>query len=368
MNRPVRSGSRSNRSCVDAVVADVLGQAGALPLLSTALVGTWERRRGDRLTLAGYLEAGGVAGALTRSAEAAFAALDEAGQDLARRLFVRLADTDDGGALVRRRVPLRARPGRARGPARRSWRSSSAGACSPSTASTRGRPRGAARPPGRGSPAGWRTTPPAVPSDGTSPRPPASGRPAAGATTSCTAASGWPRRWTGPVGSGADLTPVEQQFLDASRAGGGRGAGRGAATCRPRRRRRRHRTRRLAAGLAAVLVVALVATFLAVRAQRDAQRASLIADANRLAALSTTAGTLDVSLLLAAQAVRLAAPRRRRTPCWPRLTEHGRAERAIQFDGDPFVANLADDGEVLFFAAGDALSVWRVGLSSPSAR
>ena len=56
---------------VDAVVADVLGRPGALPLLSTALVGTWERRRGDRLTLAGYLEAGGVAGALTRSAEAA---------------------------------------------------------------------------------------------------------------------------------------------------------------------------------------------------------------------------------------------------------------------------------------------------------
>ena len=28
------------------------------------------------------------------------------GRDLARRLFVRLADTDDGGALVRRPVPL----------------------------------------------------------------------------------------------------------------------------------------------------------------------------------------------------------------------------------------------------------------------
>ena len=49
---------------VNAVVADVLGRPGALPLLSTALVGTWERRRGDRLTLAGYLEAGGVAGSL----------------------------------------------------------------------------------------------------------------------------------------------------------------------------------------------------------------------------------------------------------------------------------------------------------------
>src|SRR5829696_3636696 len=99
-------GLRVDPELTDAVVTDVLGQVGALPLLSTALVGTWERRRGDRLTLAGYLEAGGVEGALTRSAEAVYAALDEGGRGLARRLFVRLADTDDGGALVRRPVPL----------------------------------------------------------------------------------------------------------------------------------------------------------------------------------------------------------------------------------------------------------------------
>jgi len=90
----------------DAVVTDVLGRPGALPLLSTALVGTWERRRGDRLTLAGYLEAGGVTGSLSRSAEAAWAGLDEEGRETARRLLVRLADTDEGGALIRRPVPL----------------------------------------------------------------------------------------------------------------------------------------------------------------------------------------------------------------------------------------------------------------------
>jgi hypothetical protein len=91
---------------LDAVVGDVLGQAAALPLLSTALVGTWERRRGDLLTLAGYLEAGGVEGALTRSAEAAYAALGEEGQRLAQQMLVRLADSDDSGVLVRRPVPL----------------------------------------------------------------------------------------------------------------------------------------------------------------------------------------------------------------------------------------------------------------------
>ena len=99
-------GLTADPELLDAVVADVAGRPAALPLLSTALVGTWERRRGDRLTLAGYREAGGVAGALARSAEAAYAALDEEGRESARRLFVRLADTDDGGALVRRPLPL----------------------------------------------------------------------------------------------------------------------------------------------------------------------------------------------------------------------------------------------------------------------
>ncbi len=65
-------GLTSEPELLDAVVADVAGRPAALPLLSTALVGTWERRRGDLLTLAGYLEAGGVAGALARSAEAAY--------------------------------------------------------------------------------------------------------------------------------------------------------------------------------------------------------------------------------------------------------------------------------------------------------
>ena len=91
---------------LDVVVADVLGQVGALPLLSTALVGTWERRQGNRLTVAGYLASGGVEGALTRTAEAAFAALDANGQQVAHRLLVRLADSEEGGVLVRRAVPL----------------------------------------------------------------------------------------------------------------------------------------------------------------------------------------------------------------------------------------------------------------------
>ena len=59
----------------DVAVRDVLGRSGALPLLSTALAETWERRRDGTLTLAGYLATGGVTGAVGRSAETAFASL-----------------------------------------------------------------------------------------------------------------------------------------------------------------------------------------------------------------------------------------------------------------------------------------------------
>ena len=60
---------------LDAVVEDVRGRPGGLPLLSTALLDTWERRRGRTLTHAGYLAAGGVSGALARLADSAYARL-----------------------------------------------------------------------------------------------------------------------------------------------------------------------------------------------------------------------------------------------------------------------------------------------------
>jgi hypothetical protein len=90
---------------VHAAVEDVRGRAGGLPLLSTALLDTWERRRGRTLTHAGYLAAGGVCGALARLADSAYARLAPAEQDAARRILVRLADTGETGLPVRRRVP-----------------------------------------------------------------------------------------------------------------------------------------------------------------------------------------------------------------------------------------------------------------------
>jgi WD40 repeat protein/DNA-binding SARP family transcriptional activator len=91
---------------VDRLLADVEGQPGALPLLSTALVELWQRRDGRRLRLIGYELSGGVSGAVARLAEAAFDRLDAEQQAVARRILLRLAGEDVGGAPVRRRVAL----------------------------------------------------------------------------------------------------------------------------------------------------------------------------------------------------------------------------------------------------------------------
>jgi DNA-binding SARP family transcriptional activator/class 3 adenylate cyclase/energy-coupling factor transporter ATP-binding protein EcfA2 len=100
-----RSGLRFEDGLVDAVCADAGSEPGALPLVSTAMAETWVRRAGTTLTVAAYREAGGVQGALARLADDAYSGLDEEGQQLARRLFLRLAEPGEGSDDVRRRMP-----------------------------------------------------------------------------------------------------------------------------------------------------------------------------------------------------------------------------------------------------------------------
>ncbi|MFG2484922.1 hypothetical protein ACGFSI_19465 [Streptomyces virginiae] len=87
-----------------AVVADATGRPGALPLVSHAMVETWHRRSGSRLTLEGYLAAGGIQHALAHTAEAAYAALSPTQQHLARSLFLRLTALGDTTEDTRRRI------------------------------------------------------------------------------------------------------------------------------------------------------------------------------------------------------------------------------------------------------------------------
>lgn len=79
--------------------------AGALPLLSHALLATWERGHRARLTVADYRDSGGIRGAVARTAEEAYAELDPVRQELARRMFLRLVHIADDAADTRRYVP-----------------------------------------------------------------------------------------------------------------------------------------------------------------------------------------------------------------------------------------------------------------------
>ena len=101
-----RVGLHLERRLLETAIRDVSGQPGALPLLSHALLETWNRRVGRTLTLAGYLEAGGVEGALARTAQATYDGLDAADRELARGTFLRLTALGEGTEDTRRRVAI----------------------------------------------------------------------------------------------------------------------------------------------------------------------------------------------------------------------------------------------------------------------
>ncbi|MEU9149139.1 WD40 repeat domain-containing protein [Streptomyces sp. NPDC048417] len=77
--------------------------AGVLPLLSHALLATWQRRKGGRLTLAGYRAAGGIQGAVAATAERAWSSLDPAARTAARLLLLRLVRLGEDTQATRRR-------------------------------------------------------------------------------------------------------------------------------------------------------------------------------------------------------------------------------------------------------------------------
>jgi WD40 repeat protein/transcriptional regulator with XRE-family HTH domain len=70
-------------------------EPGALPLLSHAMLATWEHGRGSTLAIADYLASGRIKDALAQTAETAYLSLSPAGQRLARRLFLRLVHVAD---------------------------------------------------------------------------------------------------------------------------------------------------------------------------------------------------------------------------------------------------------------------------------
>jgi WD40 repeat protein len=81
---------------VDRILTDAAGNPGALPLVAHALVETWLRREGTLLTLTGYEAAGGVTGAIARTADEVWHGLGADEQRGARQLLPRLVHPGHG--------------------------------------------------------------------------------------------------------------------------------------------------------------------------------------------------------------------------------------------------------------------------------
>ena len=114
------SGLAVEPDLVDTILADLrsaadggrssAGALGLLPLLSQAMVLTWEHRDGDRLTSRGYEDAGnraGIARAIEVTAETAYRGLTESQQAIAREVFRRMTAMGPDRRPIRRAATSR---------------------------------------------------------------------------------------------------------------------------------------------------------------------------------------------------------------------------------------------------------------------
>ena len=97
-------GARVESALLTTLVAQVSGHAGLLPLLSHALLETWRRRNGNTVTLRGFQAAGGIDGALAKTAEDLYAGFSPEQRLLVRHLFLRLTAPGDGVGDVKATV------------------------------------------------------------------------------------------------------------------------------------------------------------------------------------------------------------------------------------------------------------------------
>lgn len=109
-----RAGCSVEAGLVDVLLRD-LGLAGnrhgwrdtgALPLLSHALLATWEHGRRQTMSIADYEATGGIHGAVAKTAEAVFTSLTPEEQTAARQVFLRLTHIGENTPDTRRRVQL----------------------------------------------------------------------------------------------------------------------------------------------------------------------------------------------------------------------------------------------------------------------
>jgi WD40 repeat protein len=88
---------------VDLILHDVATEKnlahtiGRLPLLSHVLTGTWQQRKNNKLTAAGYKTAGGLRGSVETTGEKAWSQLDEEQRKIARQMLLRLITISEDG-------------------------------------------------------------------------------------------------------------------------------------------------------------------------------------------------------------------------------------------------------------------------------
>ena len=99
-----RVGAVLEEGLIETIIDDVREQPGALPLLQYALTELFERREGALLTSAAYQDIGGTLGALAKRAEEVYRRFNEAGQNMARQMFLRLVTLGEGQEDTRRRI------------------------------------------------------------------------------------------------------------------------------------------------------------------------------------------------------------------------------------------------------------------------
>ncbi|MFF9039712.1 helix-turn-helix domain-containing protein [Streptomyces sp. NPDC014892] len=96
------AGLTVERALTTRLVEEITDAPGGLPLLSHVLLETWRRRRGKTLTLAGYEAAGGLDGAIAKTAEDVHGRFTESEAATARRVLLRLISPGDGTPDTRR--------------------------------------------------------------------------------------------------------------------------------------------------------------------------------------------------------------------------------------------------------------------------
>ena len=366
-----RTGLTVEPQLVEAVIADVEGRPGALPLLSTALLATWERRERRTMTLDAYRSAGGVASAMAAMADGCYDALTSTQQRAARRILLHLAG-EENGVDVRRRVPL-STLGVDNDPdtrvaldalvARRLVIVDQAVAEVAHEALLRDWPRLAR----------W------LDEDRTGRRL---------HQQLATAAIAWNEggrdpselyrgaRLQGAVDwaddHGDDLAQFEREFLDASQADAVRELEQAQTRARVETRRSR-RLRFSLVGIAMLLVVALITGGLALRSRDDADATALRADANHLAGLGTSERDLDVAMLDAVEGVRLDDTDETRAGLLAAVQRAPRGLRIAWAPGaaraylDPSGQTLAVEisGSPLGFPVGNDARLYRAGTLTP---